>query len=64
MPNAKKSYFIKSTDELTDIYINGLRHYIGNRLNKTEMHMEDFAVEVSNFTECFYSTIQALPKDS
>jgi hypothetical protein len=59
----KKSYFIKSTDELTQIYIKGLESYVKNRLGKTEMHMEDFAVEVSNFSECFYATIVALPKD-
>ena len=58
-----KSYFIKSTDELTEIYITGLKHYIHNRLSKSEMHMEDFAVEAANFAECFYATIQALPED-
>ena len=63
MANTKKSYFIKSTDELTEIYVKGLRHYVKNRLGETEMHMEDFAVEAANFAECFYATIQALPKD-
>lgn len=58
-----KSYFIKSTDELTEIYIKGLNTYVKNRLGETEMHMEDFAVEAANFAECFYSTITALPKD-
>jgi hypothetical protein len=28
------------------------------------MHMEDFAVEVANFAECFYATMTALPKDN
>lgn len=66
MPNSKehKSYFIKSTDELTEIYVKGLRHYVKNRLGETEMHMEDFAVETANFAECFYATIQALPNDN
>jgi 5-formaminoimidazole-4-carboxamide-1-beta-D-ribofuranosyl 5'-monophosphate synthetase len=60
----KKGYFFKSTDELTEIYIKGLRHYVKNRLGETEMHMEDFAVEAANFAECFYATIQALPSDN
>jgi hypothetical protein len=66
MANTKehKSYFIKSTDELTEIYVKGLRHYAKNRLGETEMHMEDFAVEAANFAECFYATIQALPSDT
>ena len=58
-----KSYFIKSTDELTDIFVRGLRTYVKNRLGETEMHMEDFAVEAANFAECFYATMTALPKD-
>jgi hypothetical protein len=66
MANTKehKSYFIKSTDELTEIYVKGLRHYVKNRLGETEMHMEDFSVEAANFAECFYATIQALPNDN
>ena len=58
-----KNYLIRPTEELTEIYIVALRHYITNRLKKTNSHMEDFAVEVANFAECFYATIQALPKD-
>lgn len=58
-----KSYFIKSTDELTEIFVKGLRTYVKNRLGETEMHMEDFAVEAANFAECFYATMTALPKD-
>lgn len=58
-----KSYFIKSTDELTEIFVKGLRAYVKNRLGETEMHMEDFAVEAANFAECFYATMTALPKD-
>lgn len=63
MSNTKKSYFIKSTEELTEIYIAGLRHYVKSRLGENEMHMEDFAVEAANFAECFYATIVSLPKD-
>ncbi len=58
-----KSYFIKSTDELTEIFVKGLRAYVKNRLGETEMHMEDFATEAANFAECFYATMTALPKD-
>jgi hypothetical protein len=64
MSKESKSYFIKSTDELTEIYIKGLKAYVKNRLGETEMHMEDFAVEAANFAECFYATITALPKDN
>jgi hypothetical protein len=59
-----KSYFIKSTDELTDIYVKALKAYVENRLGETEMHMEDFAVEAANFAECFYATILALPREN
>jgi hypothetical protein len=59
-----KSYFIKSTDELTEIYIKALKAYVENRLGETEMHMEDFAVEAANFAECFYATILALPREN
>jgi hypothetical protein len=60
----KKSYFFKSTDELTQIYIRGFETYVKNRIGKNEMHMEDFAVEAANFAECFYATISALPRDN
>jgi len=60
----KKSYFFKSTDELTQIYIRGFETYVKNRMGKNEMHMEDFAVEAANFAECFYATISALPRDN
>jgi hypothetical protein len=59
-----KSYFIKSTDELTEIYIKALKAYVENRLGETEMHLEDFAVEAANFAECFYATILALPREN
>jgi hypothetical protein len=57
------SYFIKSTDELTSIYVEALNIYIKNRIGETTMHMEDFSIEVANFAECFYATMLALPKD-
>jgi hypothetical protein len=59
-----KSYFIKSTDELTEIYVKALKTYVENRLGETEMHLEDFAVEAANFAECFYATILALPREN
>jgi hypothetical protein len=59
-----KSYFIKSTDELTEIYVKALKAYVENRLGETEMHLEDFAVEAANFAECFYATILALPREN
>jgi hypothetical protein len=59
-----KSYFIKSTDELTEIYVKALKTYVENRLGETEMHLEDFAVESANFAECFYATILALPREN
>jgi hypothetical protein len=47
-----------------DIYTNALRHYIAGRIGTKESHIEDFAVEAASFAECFYSIIQALPKDN
>lgn len=58
-----KNYLIRPTEELLDIYINALQHYIVGRIGTKTCHVEDFAIELANFTECFYSTIQALPKD-
>jgi hypothetical protein len=56
------TYLIRSTEQLLEIYNNALRYYVENRLGSDKMHMEDFAVEVASFSECFYATIQALPK--
>ena len=55
-------YLIRPTEELLEIYNNALRYYVENRLDSNSMHIEDFAVEVASFSECFYATIQALPK--
>ena len=56
------TYLIRPTEQLLEIYNNALRYYVENRLDSGKMHMEDFAVEVASFSECFYATIQALPK--
>jgi hypothetical protein len=58
-----KSYLIKSTDELTEIYVLALNTYVKNRLGETKMHMEDFAVEAANFAECFYATVTSLSRE-
>jgi hypothetical protein len=59
-----KSYLIKTTEDLIDIYTNALRHYINGRMGTKESHIEDFVVEAAGFAECFYSIVQALPKDT
>jgi hypothetical protein len=59
-----KSYLIKSTEDLMEIYTNTLGHYIAGRIGTKESHMEDFVIEAASFAECFYSIIQALPKDN
>lgn len=58
----KNNYLVRPVDELVEIYNNALRDYVKTRIKSEDMHIEDFAVEIANFTECFYSTIQALPK--
>lgn len=59
-----KSYLIKSTEDLLDIYMGALQHYIAGRIGTKDAHIEDFAIEAASFAECFYSIIQALPKDN
>ena len=59
-----KSYLIKSTEDLLDIYTNALKHYIVGRIGTDKSHLEDFAVEASSFAECFYSIAQAFSKDN
>jgi predicted RecB family endonuclease len=59
-----KSYLIKSTEDLMEIYTNALEHYVAGRIGTKESHIEDFAIEAASFAECFYSIIQALPKDN
>jgi hypothetical protein len=59
-----KSYLIKSTEDLMDIYTNALGHYIAGRIGTKKSHIEDFAIEAASFAECFYSIIQALPRDN
>ena len=54
---------MRPVEELVEVYSNALRYYVENRIKSKDMHIEDFAVEVANFAECFYATIQALPKD-
>lgn len=56
------NYLVRPVDELVEIYHNALLDYVKNRISSGEMHIEDFAVEIANFTECFYFTVQALPK--
>jgi hypothetical protein len=60
---AKNNYLMRPVEELVEVYSNALRYYVENRIKSKDMHIEDFAVEVANFAECFYATIQALPKD-
>ncbi len=59
---ATNNYLVRPVEELIELYSNALRHYVDNRIKDKTMHIEDFAVEIANFTECFYSTIQALPQ--
>ena len=63
VPMSSYNYLTKSVDHLTDIYINAVKEYIRNRLLYETMHMEDFAAEMANFSECFFATVQALTKD-
>lgn len=60
----KGNYLRKPVEELLDIYSNAVRYYVENRITPGDMHIEDFATEIANFSECFYATIQALPKDN
>jgi hypothetical protein len=50
----------KTTEELLEIYHNALSKYIKTRITSEKSHIVDFAVEVSNFSECFYFTVEAL----
>jgi 5-formaminoimidazole-4-carboxamide-1-beta-D-ribofuranosyl 5'-monophosphate synthetase len=64
MNTMAKNYLIKSTEDLLDIYSNALQHYITGRIGTKEAHIEDFVIEAASFAECFYSIVQALPKDN
>jgi uncharacterized protein YaaR (DUF327 family) len=52
--------YSKTTEELLEIYHKALSRYIKTRMTSEKSHIEDFAVEVSSFSECFYFTVEAM----